>query len=128
LPRFREEEIVQRLGRLLKDLYVPSHVAARIVSALEQDAAQQNQTASVERARLERELKTLLNRVDNAYSDKLDGVISEDSWLRKQAEWRTDEIRIRAQIASPVKEQRRIKSKTCAEFSNSRKALIICTL
>jgi site-specific DNA recombinase len=105
LPRFREEEIVQRLGALLKDLYVPPHVAARIVGALEQDAAQQSQIVNAERVRLERELKTLLHRMDKAYSDKLDGVIPDELWQRKQTEWRTDEIRIRAQLASPVKEQ-----------------------
>ncbi len=105
LPRFREEEIVQRLGSVLKNVYVPPEVAARIVQALEQDAAQKNKTASAERVRLERELKTLEARIDQAYSDKVDGLIPMDLWQRKNSEWQAEISRVKAQMATPVKEE-----------------------
>jgi hypothetical protein len=43
--------------------------------------------------------------MDRSYSDKLDGVIPEDFWKRKQSEWVTEEARIKACLANPVKEQ-----------------------
>jgi hypothetical protein len=52
-----------------------------------------------ERARLERELQTLHTRLDAAYTDKLDGKISDEFWKRKQAEWETQEFRIKSRIS-----------------------------
>jgi site-specific DNA recombinase len=37
--------------------------------------------------------------MDAAYLDKLDGKITEDFWQRKQADWQTEELRIKEQIA-----------------------------
>ena len=55
--------------------------------------------ASQERARLERELTSLYSRMDAAYLDKLDGKITEEFWQRKQADWQTEELRIKGLIA-----------------------------
>ena len=88
-----------------KDLYVPAEVAERILVSLEQDQAEQSQRAGTERTGLERELKTLRERMDSAYIDKLDGKIPEDFWQRRQTEWLAGESRIMAQLATPVKEQ-----------------------
>ena len=37
--------------------------------------------------------------MDTAYSDKLDGKITEDFWQRKQADWQKEELRIKSLIA-----------------------------
>ena len=37
--------------------------------------------------------------MDAAYSDKLDGNITEEFWQRKQAEWSSEEARIKSRIA-----------------------------
>jgi site-specific DNA recombinase len=37
--------------------------------------------------------------MDSAYSDKLDGKISEDFWQRRQAEWQSEELRITSRLA-----------------------------
>ncbi len=52
-----------------------------------------------ERTRRERELAALYSRMDAAYTDKLDGKISEEFWQRKQADWQTEELRIKSLIA-----------------------------
>jgi hypothetical protein len=56
-----------------------------------------------ERARLKRELGILRDRMDAAYTDKLDGKISESFWQRKQAEWQSEETRIES-LASGLTE------------------------
>jgi len=38
-------------------------------------------------------------RIDQAYTDKLDGKISEDFWQRKMIEWQAEEQRIRMAVA-----------------------------
>ncbi len=52
-----------------------------------------------ERAHLDRELAVLHSRMDSAYTDKLDGKISEEFWQRKQADWQAEEIRIKSLIS-----------------------------
>jgi len=51
-----------------------------------------------ERARLERELTAIRNRTDSAYTDKLDGNISEEFWQRKQADWLSEERRLKGKF------------------------------
>ena len=109
LPRFREQEIVERLGHVLEDVYIPAEVVQSLKSSLERVHVQIRDRAIQERARLDRELQTLHARMDAAYTDKLDGKISEEFWQRKQADWETEEFRIKSRIAEPneagVKEQ-----------------------
>jgi hypothetical protein len=40
------------------------------------------------------------NRMDRAYTDRLDGKISEEFWIRKSEEWQTEESQIRFSIRS----------------------------
>jgi hypothetical protein len=39
------------------------------------------------RVRLQQQLETVRKRMDQAYSDKLDGKISEEFWQRKMTDW-----------------------------------------
>ena len=47
---------------------------------------------------MERELAALHVRMDAAYTDKLDGKITEEFWQRKQADWQTEELRIKSLV------------------------------
>jgi hypothetical protein len=58
-----------------------------------------------ERARMERDLEALHSRLDAACTDKLDGKISEEFWKRKQADWETEEFRIKSFIAGLEKDK-----------------------
>ena len=99
LPRFREQEISERLGHVLKDVQIPAEVVQSIGASLQQAQKQMRDKSVQERARLERELATLHSRMDTAYIDKLDGKISEDFWQRKQADWLSEELRLKGQIS-----------------------------
>ena len=99
LPRFREQQISERLGHVLQDVCIPEEVARSIGASLQQVHVQMRNQAAQERARLERELVALYGHMDAAYTDKLDGKITESFWQRKQADWQAEEIRVKSLIA-----------------------------
>ncbi len=98
LPRFREEEIAERLGHVLRDVQIPGEIAKRIGASLERVHVQMRSQVAQERARLDRELTALHVRMDAAYTDKLDGKIPESFWQRKHADWQQEEYRIKSLI------------------------------
>jgi hypothetical protein len=99
LPRFREQEIADRLGHVLRDVQIPAEVVQSIAASLQQTQRQMKDKATQERSRLERELATVRGYMDRAYTEKLEGRIPEDFWQRKQAEWLSTELRLKGQIA-----------------------------
>jgi site-specific DNA recombinase len=98
LPRFREEDIANRLGEPLKCLQGPSEIVSRIVTTLREDQRQAVGKVNVERKRMEARLTGIRNRMDAAYSDKLDGKIPEDFWERKMSDWRMEEQQVKMAI------------------------------
>jgi DNA invertase Pin-like site-specific DNA recombinase len=99
LLRFREQEIADRLGQVLQDVYIPEEVVRGIGASLQKVHVQMRNQAEQERARLERELAALYSHMDAAYTDKLDGKITEEFWQRKQADWQTEDMRIKSLIS-----------------------------
>ncbi len=100
LPRFREQEIDEKLGHVLEHVTVPPEIAKQIEEELRSDHADAHQRVAREHARLSRLGDDIRRRMDSAYMDKLDGKIAEDFWQRKQADWQAEEARITAQIQS----------------------------
>ena len=99
LPRFREEQISEKLSKIFEDIRIPDEVVKRISETLRNDQKRfQNETAA-HRERLEQRLVNVHRRMDQAYADKLDGKIPEDFWQRKMAEWREEEQQIQNTIA-----------------------------
>ena len=72
---------------------------AHIGASLERLHVQARAQVAQERARLDCELAALYTRTDAAYSDKLDGKITESFWQRKQADWQQEEFRIKSLIS-----------------------------
>ena len=105
LPRFREQEIADRLGHVLRDVHIPPEVAQRIAKSIEQDYSDVRARDTQEQARLTRELNALRARMDAAYTDKLDGKITEEFWQRKQVDWQSEETHIASRLAG-LKEPR----------------------
>ena len=98
LPRFREEDISDRLGEPLKDFHVPPVVVSQIVTMLREDQKQVAGKVNVERVRLESRMTAIRNRMDAAYVDKLDGKITEDFWQRKTSDWQMEEQQVKMAI------------------------------
>ncbi len=87
LPRFREKEIAARLGEPLRRLTVSKQLAGEVISSLLRDH-------ELQRTRLDVKLTTIRDRMDRAYTDKLDGKITEDYWERRMKSWSAEEQQI----------------------------------
>jgi hypothetical protein len=68
------------------------------VATLRNDQQHAVGKVEAERSRLEARLTGIRNRMDGAYTDKLDGKISEEFWERKMADWRMEEQQIKMAI------------------------------
>ena len=69
---------------------------------------------------MEQRLAIVRRRMDQAYSDKLDGKIPEDFWDRKMGDWRTEEQQIREAIAGAEDSDsdRLLNAQRCLELAN----------
>ena len=76
LPHFREQELSQRLGGILKDIYVPESVVADIQESLVTEKVSRANRLRAEETRLQQRLSAIRTRMDQAYLDKLDGKIA----------------------------------------------------
>ena len=99
LPYFREDELAQRLGGVLKDIHVPDCVVADIQKSLANEKSSRADRLRAEETRLQQRLTAIRNRTDQAYLDKLDGKITSEFWERKNAEWLQDEQQVQFAIA-----------------------------
>ena len=100
LPYMREEELSDRLGDLMKRIYVPDTIARKIVESVESDLGRSEIMRQEQLAALKQRLSTLRTRMDRIYEDKLEGKIDESFWTRKQAEYREQERALEAQLSS----------------------------
>jgi hypothetical protein len=76
--------------------------------------------ADAEGSRLEARLTGIRNRMDRAYTDKLDGKIPEDFWERKMADWRMEEQQIKIAIQGLSNAHVGDKCVRCAEDLRTR--------
>jgi hypothetical protein len=76
----REEELANRLGQILKDIYIPDGILAILQDSLLHDKGRAEAHARAERERLTQRLAQVRGRLERAYMDKLDGKISDQFW------------------------------------------------
>ena len=99
LPYFREEELSERLGGILRDIYVPDSVVADIQRSLATERSSGADRLRSEELRLQQRLSTIRTRMDQAYLDKLDGRITAEFWERKNADWLQEEQQVQFALA-----------------------------
>ena len=99
LPYFREEDLAQRLGGILKDIYVADSVVTDIQKSLATEKNSRADRVRAEELRLQQRLTAIRSRMDQAYLDKLDGKITTDFWERKNAEWLQEEQQVQFALA-----------------------------
>ena len=97
-PRFREQEISQKLGEILKNINIPDEVLVALQESLDRDDQRTRTETASHRAGFEKRLAAVRRRMDQGYQDKLDGRIPEDFWERKMSEWRSEEQQIQMAI------------------------------
>jgi site-specific DNA recombinase len=126
-PRFREQEISQQLGEILKGIHIPDPVLTGLQESLNRDQQSSRNEVAAHRAGLEQRLAAVRRRMDQGYQDKLDGKIPEDFWARKMSEWRVEEQRIQAAIngLSDSSVDRRLSAKRILELANQAYSLYL---
>jgi site-specific DNA recombinase len=95
-----EQEVSDRMGELLKDIYVPETIAQTIVDSLQSDSADAEAERQKRIAGTQQRLAALRARMDQMYEDKLDGKINEEFWTRKTNEWREQERKLESDLSS----------------------------
>ena len=110
------EQISEKLGDVLKGIYIPNDVLARISSALEHDKEHAQKDADAKREKLAQRLEAIRNRMSQAYVDKLDGKITEDFWQRKQADWQTEELESNRGLKGGRGQDRRTAAQCAEDF------------
>ncbi len=100
LPYMREQDVSDRMGDLLKGIYVPETVARTIVDSLQADTARAESVRQQRTSEAQQRLAALRTRMDQMYEDKLDGKIEEEFWARKMMEWREQERMLESQLSS----------------------------
>jgi site-specific DNA recombinase len=100
LPYMREQEVSDRLGDLLKGIYVPETIAQTIVDSLQSDSARAETERQTRMAATQQRIAALHGRMDQMYEDKLDGKIDDEFWTRKTNECREQERRLESEMSS----------------------------
>jgi site-specific DNA recombinase len=121
LPYMREQEVSDRLGELLKGIYVPETVAHSIVDSLKAESARAESERQQRISGIEQRLAALRTRMDQMYEDKLDGKINEEFWTRKMNEWREQERTLEAALSglrTPVTAENVLTVKRIFELAN----------
>jgi hypothetical protein len=96
----REPEVSDRMGELLKNIYVPETVAHTIVASLESDKARSEGEREKRISATQQRLAALRTRMDQMYEDKLDGRIDDEFWTRKNNEWHEHERNLQSELSN----------------------------
>jgi site-specific DNA recombinase len=120
LPYFREEELGDRLGEILKSIHIPDDILAQLEASLIADKDREDSVRGQQIDRLQRRLTAVRRRLDQAYVDKLDGRIAEGFWERKSAEWHEEEHRLLLSIGelNEAKPERLLDGVRILELAN----------
>jgi hypothetical protein len=127
LPYFREEELGNRLGQILRNIHIPDEVLGPLQKALLESTASGEVKKQQEHERLEKRLAAVRRRLDQIYLDKLDGKVSEDFWLRKTEEWQGEEQQIMLAIGglAEAKSDRLLDGARILELANKAYSLYV---
>jgi site-specific DNA recombinase len=120
LPYFREDEIGDLLGQILRDIYIPDDVLGQLQHFLLNDRNREEEIRRTEIERFGQRLALVQRRMDQAYQDKLDGKISEEFWLRKAGEWQNEESEVRSAMCNleQAQPQRFLDASRILELAN----------
>jgi site-specific DNA recombinase len=99
LPYMREQEVSDRMGELLKGIYVPETIAHTIVDSLQSDSTRAEAERQKRIAGTQQRIAALSARMDQMYEDKLDGKIDNEFWTRKMNEWREQERELESELS-----------------------------
>lgn len=99
----RQEDLDRKCEEIIKAVHVDKAILESHIKALRDSHADEKAYHDSAIKLLHEEYVQLQQRMDKAYSDKLDGVIPEEFWLAKSKEWRDAQEKVRSTIAAHEK-------------------------
>jgi site-specific DNA recombinase len=99
----REEDLDRMFGEVIKAVNIDEEVADWIVAALKSSHADERKYHSETIDRLRKQYDRLQNRVDTAYEDKLDNVITATEFERKCVGWRAEQVEVKKSLEEQEK-------------------------
>ncbi|MDE3244286.1 MAG: zinc ribbon domain-containing protein [Nitrospirota bacterium] len=97
-PAIRQETLEEKLGEALKGIRIDDSILEWMVQALKESHRDEKAYHESAISSLQVQYNKLQNRIDQAYTDKLDGKIPEEVVLRMIEEWRKEQTQLLAQI------------------------------
>lgn len=95
----REEDVAKRLEEIVKGIQIDQEILDFVTEGLKQSHAEEKDYHDQAIASLQHTYKKLQEKLDKAYEDKLEGVITADYWERQSEMWRREQEEARASIA-----------------------------
>ncbi|MGE0406789.1 MAG: recombinase family protein, partial [Candidatus Korobacteraceae bacterium] len=128
LPYIPEPKMLDMLGEVMSNIYVPETIAKAIVNSIEADHQRVEAERQKQAAALKQQLAALRTRMDKTYEDKLDGRISEEFWGRKMNEWQEQERALQSAFEScsvPLKRARELSLERIVELAQRAESLYL---
>jgi site-specific DNA recombinase len=97
-PAARQETLEEKLGEVIRGITIDEGLLDWLVQALRESHRDEKDYHDGMIASLQTQYDKLQHRIDQAYTDKLDGKIPEDLFSRKMNEWREEQSKILSQI------------------------------
>jgi site-specific DNA recombinase len=102
-PYLKQEVLEQEFMNLLDNINISDDVQARIMQGLKESFNDKIEYHNNCIAALESQVKTLQNRIDQAYLDKLDQKINEEFWRTNSTKWLTEKEALTLKILAHQK-------------------------
>ena len=90
-PIVRQETLEEKLGDVIKGISIDTSIMNWLMEALRESHHEEKRYHDAAITTLQTQYNKLQNRIDQAYTDKLDRKIPEDLFLRKMNEWREEQ-------------------------------------
>ena len=90
-PAVRQETLEEKLGGVIKGISIDTSIMNWLMEALRESHHEEKRYHEAAITTIQAQYNKLQNRIDQAYTDKLDRKIPEDLFLRKMNEWREEQ-------------------------------------
>ncbi len=94
----REEKLAEQFAGVIKSIRVPEEIIEEIVQALKESCHEKAQFCDEAISTLQKQIALIRKRRRHAYTDKLDGKITETNWEELDKQWAEELSSLEAQV------------------------------
>ncbi len=96
----REEKINEWVMEALSQIEIPEHIIEWTKQALMESHQQEREYHQKQVTTLEDRYRTIQNKINKSYEDKLEGFIDHDFWQEQSSRWRQEQTQIESQLTT----------------------------